>query len=387
MTSASTNVETASSEKEPVAKRTPLCDEHVGLGARMVDFAGWWMPVQYKGLKEEHLCVRSAVGLFDVSHMGEFFVRGPKALETVQWLTSNDASVLKAGEAQYSLLPNADGGLVDDLYVYCIEPNENYLLCVNAANIEKDWQHVTKNNRGAELVNASADWAQIAVQGPKAPALLERLFPGFLEMEKNRHREFAFRSTQVRVATTGYTGEAGAEVFVPARHAVELWRKLLQSGADLGVQPIGLGARDSLRTEMKYSLYGHEIDDTTNPFEAGLGWVVKASAKDFLGRGAMLKVKERGLKRKLVGLEVLERGIARQGYSVHATSEAVSAGVERVGWCTSGTVSPCTGKTVAIAYVPIELAEVGKTVWIDIRSKPVRAQVCKTPFVEPGKIQ
>lgn len=367
-------------------KKTPLADEHVRLGARMVEFAGWWMPVQYRGLKDEHLCVRKAVGLFDVSHMGEIFVRGPRALETVQWLTTNDASVLKAGEAQYSLLPNQDGGLVDDLYVYCIAPGAEYLLCVNAANIDKDWAHILANNRGADLENASANWGQIAVQGPRAPLLLERLFNGFGEMSKNQHREFSFGTTTVRVATTGYTGEAGAEIFVRAEFLVSLWNELLQQGADLGVQPIGLGARDSLRTEMKYSLYGHEIDDTTNPYEAGLGWVVKPKAKDFLGLGKIVQLKEQGLRRKLVGLEVLDRGIARQGYGIYSDAESVTRGEAPIGVCTSGTVSPCTGKTIAIGYVPIELAEIGQVLWIDLRGKPIRAKLCKTPFVESEKV-
>lgn len=359
-------------------KRTPLAGEHEALGARMVDFAGWWMPVQYVGLKEEHLACRSGVGLFDVSHMGEFRVTGPEALASLQWLTTNDVSKLTAGQAQYSLLPNADGGLVDDLYVYCIKPGEEYLLCVNAANVEKDFAHIMKHARGGRWVNESSDWGQIAVQGPKAPALLERLFPGFTLMTKNTHREFDFAGARVRVATTGYTGEDGAEVFVPASQTVALWRELMRAGQDLGVAPIGLGARDTLRTEMKFSLYGHEIDDSTNPYEAGLGWVVKPAAKDFLGRAPMLAAKEAGLKRKLIGLELVERGIPRQGYKV------LSSDGREIGVCTSGTMSPSTGASIAIAYVATEFAADGTEIAVDIRGKAVRAKIRPTPFVVPG---
>lgn len=370
--------ETKTASAVAVPKRTPLAPEHEALGARMVDFAGWWMPVQYVGLKEEHLACRSAVGLFDVSHMGEIRVTGPDSLASLQWLTTNDVSKLTAGQAQYSLLPNAQGGLVDDLYVYCIRPGEEYLLCVNAANVDKDFAHILKNARGGKWANESADWGQIAVQGPKAPALLERLFPGFGEMSKNTHREFSFAGGQVRVATSGYTGEDGAEVFVPAAQTVALWRELLRVGQDLGVAPIGLGARDTLRTEMKFSLYGHEIDDSSNPYEAGLGWVVKPAAKDFLGREPMVSAKEMGLKRKLIGLELLERGIPRQGYKVMAMDG------REIGVCTSGTMSPSTGASIAIAYVATEFAPDGTEIAVDIRGKAVRAKVRPTPFVVPG---
>jgi aminomethyltransferase len=370
--------ESKSTSAAPNPKRTPLALEHEALGARMVDFAGWWMPVQYLGLKEEHLACRSSVGLFDVSHMGEFRVKGPEALASLQWLTTNDVSKLAAGQAQYSLLPNAEGGLVDDLYVYCIQPGEEYLLCVNAANVDKDFAHILKNARGGNWVNESADWGQIAVQGPKAPTLLERLFPGFGAMAKNTHREFSFAGAQVRVATTGYTGEDGAEVFVPAAHTVALWRELMRVGQDLGVAPIGLGARDTLRTEMKFSLYGHEIDDSTNPYEAGLGWVVKPTSKEFLGRAPMLAVKEAGLKRKLIGLELVERGIPRQGYKV------LSSDGREIGVCTSGTMSPSSGASIAIAYVTPEFATDGTEIAVDIRGKAVRAKVRPTPFVVPG---
>lgn len=373
----------ASKPVSPVAmnapKKTPLADEHVRLGARMVDFAGWWMPVQYRGLKEEHLSCRTGVGLFDVSHMGEFRVRGPKSLETLQWITTNDVSKLAAGEAHYSLFPNPEGGLVDDLIVYCVKPGEEYLLCVNAANIEKDFAFVTANNRGAEVSNESSDWGQIAVQGPKALALLDRVFAAGDEkpsaMKAFTHRGFSWNGASVIVARTGYTGEEGAEVFVPASAVVNLWREFLEKGKDLGAEPIGLGARDTLRTEMKYSLYGHEIDDTTNPYEAGLGWVIKPQAKDFIGRAAIVAVKEKGLSRKLIGFELTERGIPRQGYTL------LSSAGEKIGVCTSGTMSPSTGASIGIGYVKSDFAANGTEIAVDIRGKAVKAKVRPTPFV------
>lgn len=362
-----------------MANKTPLTQEHERLGARMVDFAGWWMPVQYRGLKEEHLSVRSGVGLFDVSHMGEFRVSGPKSLETLQWITTNDVSKLGSGEAHYSLFPNENGGIVDDLIVYCVRPGEEYLLCVNAANIEKDFAFVMENNRGAILKNESADWGQIAVQGPKALTLLDRLFNNApSKMKSFTHREIAWSGTKVIVARTGYTGEDGAEVFVPTGKTVALWNELLEKGKDLGVEPIGLGARDTLRTEMKYSLYGHEIDDQSNPYEAGLGWVTKPMAKDFLGKAKILVAKEQGLKRKLIGFELLERGIPRQGY------ELKSASGEVIGVCTSGTMSPLTGASIGIGYVTLPFAADGTEIAVDIRGKAVKAKVRPTPFVESG---
>ncbi len=364
----------------PAPQRTPLADEHVRLGARMVDFAGWWMPVQYRGLKEEHLSCRSGVGLFDVSHMGEFRVRGPKSLETLQWITTNDVAKLGAGEAHYSLFPNAQGGMVDDLIVYCVVPGEDYLLCVNAANIEKDFAFVTAHNRGAQISNESSQWGQIAVQGPKALALLDRVLgksgghsPS--AMKAFTHRNFDWNGSQVILARTGYTGEEGAEVFVPSAKVVGLWREFLEKGKDLGAEPIGLGARDTLRTEMKYSLYGHEIDDTTNPYEAGLGWVVKPQAKDFIGRSVIVAAKEKGLSRKLIGFELTERGIPRQGYVLLAPTG------DRIGTCTSGTMSPSTGASIGIGYVKSEFAADGTEIMVEIRGKAVKAKVRPTPFV------
>lgn len=364
-------------ESSAPVKSTVLRSSHEKLGARMVDFAGWYMPVQYEGVKEEHQSVRTNVGLFDVSHMGEIFVRGPKALETLQWITTNDVAKLQAGQAHYSLFPNPQGGIVDDLFVYCLKPNEEYLLCVNAANIDKDFAFVQENNRGAEVVDASGEWSQIAVQGPKALELLNRVVsPEVGTMLVNTHREFPFAGGMVRVARTGYTGEPGAEVFVRNELAVRLWSDLLERGGDLGVKPIGLGARDTLRTEMKYSLYGHEIDDTTNPYEAGLGWVVKPAAKDFIGKAQMVAVKEAGLKRKLVGFSLSERGIPRQGYAL------LSFDNKEIGRVTSGTVSPSLNVSIGIGYVDVAFTDVGSEFNVDIRGRGAKARVVPTPFVK-----
>jgi len=364
-------------------QETHLRATHEASGAKMVPFAGWYMPVQYKGLKEEHLAVREHVGLFDVSHMGEIRVKGPKSLETLQWITTNDVSKLKAGEAQYSLFPNEDGGIVDDLFIYCMQPGEDYLLCVNASNADKDFAYVVKNNRGAEVVNESSMWSQIAVQGPKAIELMKRVLgAGVAEVPRNGHREFTFNGTTTILARTGYTGEDGAEIFVRNDQAANLWQALIQKGQDLGVQPIGLGARDTLRTEMKYSLYGNEIDDTTNPYEAGLGWVVKPAAKDFIGKAKILAAKEKGLRQKLVGIVLEDRGIPRQGFTVHSGPDSFDT--NKIGRVTSGTLSPSSGLPIGIAYIDAAYAEIGKTVYLDVRGRGAKARVVATPFVESG---
>jgi aminomethyltransferase len=357
-------------------KKTALCQEHEKLGAKMVEFAGWYMPIQYKGLREEHNCVRNQVGLFDVSHMGEIRVKGPKALETLEWLTTNKVSKLKDGEAQYGLLPNENGGLVDDLFIYCLKQNEDYLVCVNASNKDKDFAWMTKNNRGAQMTDESDYWGQIAIQGPKAMELCDRVF-GFpvSQMKRNTLKPSEFKGHKIIVATTGYTGEAGTEVFVEAKGAAELWNELLKQGQDLGVQPIGLGARDTLRTEMKYSLYGNEIDDQSNPYEAGLGWVVKPE-KDFMGRGPIVQAKEAGLKRQLVGFKMLDKGIPRHGYPL------VDAQGTSIGVVTSGTHSPTLDEPIGIGYVDMRHAAQGSEIYVDIRGRKVKAKVCPTPFVQ-----
>lgn len=364
----------------PDLKTTPLKDEHVRLGAKMVDFAGWYMPVEYKGLRHEHQVVREHVGLFDVSHMGEIRIKGPKALATVEWLTTNDVGRLNNNQAQYTLLPNDQGGVVDDLIVYCIEKNQEYLLCVNASNTDKDFNWMVRHNRDAEIVNESAQWGQIAVQGPKALRLLERIFPGVTPPT------FELRSTQfagerVWIARTGYTGEDGAEIFVPAAKTAELWRSLLERGQDLNVEPIGLGARDTLRTEMKYPLYGHELNDQTNPYSAGLGWVIKPKIKDFIGRSKILAEREKGLKHKLIGFRMRERGIPRQGYKLFSKEG------EPVGFVTSGTLSPTLNDNIGIGYIETGLSLEGTVFNVEIRTRMVEAEVVATPFVKDTSLQ
>ena len=357
--------------------KTPLVDEHIKLGARMVDFAGWYMPVQYKGLKEEHLNVRTHVGLFDVSHMGEVRVKGPKALETLEWLTTNDVSKLNNGEAQYSLLPNADGGLVDDIIVYCLSKNEDYLVCVNASNKDKDFAWMQKNNKGADITDDSSQWGQIAIQGPKALALCDEVFGHKVsEMKSFTVHSATFQGAPIMIATTGYTGEKGCEVFVEASATAALWQELLKVGEKHGVQAIGLGARDTLRTEMKYSLYGHEIDDTTNPYEAGLGWVIKPAKKDFIGKGAIVGAKEAGLQRSLVGFKMLDKGIPRQGYDLYSIDNIL------IGKVTSGTHSPSLDEPIGIGYVTVANSAEGTEIFVDIRGRKVKAKVCKTPFTK-----
>lgn len=368
---------TPSSTPTPEPKRTPLCDEHIKLGARMVDFAGWYMPVQYVGLREEHNATRNAVGLFDVSHMGEVRVKGPKALETLEWLTTNDVAKLNDGEAQYSLLPNFEGGLVDDIIVYCVQKNQDYLVCVNASNTEKDFAWMVKNNKGADITNESAQWAQIAVQGPKAFEIVDVV----LNHKVSAMKSFTFAAIKFQnhkgyVATTGYTGEKGCEIFIEKSGAASLWSELVTKAKAVGGMAVGLGARDTLRTEMKYSLYGHEIDDVTIPYESGLGWVIKPAKKDFIGKAKMLAAKEAGLRRSLIGFKMLDKGIPRQGYQVfNAENQAIGA-------VTSGTVSVTLDEPIGIAYVATQYSAEGCEFFIDIRGRKVKAKVCKTPFVQ-----
>ncbi len=376
--SSSNNDPSAATSGTPGAasfKKTPLCQEHIQLGAKMVEFAGWYMPIQYKGLREEHNCVRTQVGLFDVSHMGEVFVKGAKALATLEHLTTNDVNKLNPGEAQYSLLPNPQGGLVDDIIIYCIEKGTNYLVCVNAANKDKDFQWMLKNNLGADITDESSMWSQIAIQGPKGLELAQRIFPA-LPTKSFTFKVDQFKGSKVIIALTGYTGESGCEVFIENAGAAALWKTLLEKGADLGVQAIGLGARDTLRTEMKYSLYGHEIDDTTNPYEAGLGWVVKPAGKDFIGKGPILALKEKGLQRSLVGFRMVDKGIPRQGYSLFSFDN------KEIGKVTSGTHSPTLDEPIGIGYVTVENAKIGTEILVDIRGRKVKAKVVKTPFIE-----
>jgi aminomethyltransferase len=357
-------------------KKTPLFNEHQKLNARMVEFAGWHMPIQYKGLREEHECVRQHVGLFDVSHMGEIRFKGPKALASLEWLTTNNVANLKKGDAHYSLLPNDRGGLVDDIIIYCLEENQDYLVCVNAANKDKDFAWMVKHNKGADITDESDRWSQIAVQGPKALSLCDQVLGAPIsQMAGFKILPVKFQGHQALVATTGYTGEKGCEIFIENAGAATLWCALMQIGQPLSVQPIGLGARDTLRTEMKYSLYGNEIDDTTNPYEAGLGWVIKADHKEYLGKAEILGKKTRGLERKLIGFKMQEKGIPRHGYSLFSFDN------KEIGKVTSGTHSPTLDEPIGIGYVTADLAKEGSEFLVDIRGRKVKAQVCKTPFL------
>ena len=354
-------------------KRTPLHDAHVKAGARMVPFGGWDMPVQYAGIIEEHRTVRRAVGLFDVSHMGEFEVEGPQALSALQSLTTNDVAALDIGQVQYSALCYPDGGIVDDLTVYRIGA-DRYMLTVNAGNIDKDWEWVSGHAGGARWRNVSADTALIAVQGPKAEGLVGRLSErDVTAIGYYRFAHGAVAGVHTLISRTGYTGEDGFELYVAAGDATRLWSALLDAGRADGVAPIGLGARDTLRLEMRYALYGNDIDATTNPLEAGLGWIVKPAKGPFIGRDAIEKVRATGPARRLIGLEMTERAVARHGYPV------VKDGA-RIGVVTSGSYGPSVDRSIAMAYVATAHAAVGTEIGVEIRGEARPARVVKTPF-------
>ena len=361
-------------------KRTPLYDAHVRAGARMVPFGGWEMPVQYRGILDEHRIVRSAVGLFDVSHMGEFEIEGPDALATLQALTTNDVAALEIGQVQYSLLCYPEGGVVDDLTLYRLGP-DHYMMTVNASNIDKDWAWVTERSkaqeRRARWRNVSAETGLIAVQGPRAEALVGRL------ADQDVTRIAYYRFTRGKVAgaaavlsRTGYTGEDGFELYLAAGDTPRVWAALLDAGQADGVAPIGLGARDTLRLEMRYALYGNDLDQTTNPLEAGLGWVVKPAKGEFIGRDAIEKVRAAGLARRLVGLEMADRSVARHGYPV--LKDGARAGV-----VTSGSYGPSVDRSIAMAYVAAAHTAVGTEVQVEIRGQGRAARVVKTPFWTP----
>jgi aminomethyltransferase len=356
-----------------MAQRTPLYDAHVRAGARMVEFAGWSMPVQYAGLLEEHAAVRERAGLFDVSHMGEVVFRGPEALAALQRLFTNDLAKCADGQAQYGCLCHEDGGIVDDVVVYR-RAQDDLLVCVNAANRQKDFDWLHGHASGADVVNESDDWAQLALQGPLAPQVLQKLTGVRLGgVGTYRFTTGDVAGVPCLVARTGYTGEDGFELFCPPAEAARLWDALLEAGAPEGVRPCGLGARDSLRLEMAYRLYGSDMDDATTPLEAGLAWVVKLDKGEFVGREALRRQKEAGVGRKLVGFVLTEPGIARHGYPV-------VQGGKPVGTVTSGTKSPSLGTSIGLAYVPAALAAEGSTFGVEIRGRAVAARVVKTPF-------
>ncbi len=357
--------------KEP--KKTPLFEAHIRRSGKMMEFAGWQMPLQFKGIRREHLHVRKNLGLFDVSHMGEIRVRGREALKTLQWLTTNDVSKLQQGQAQYNLLSNKQGGVTDDLIVYCFKPEEDYLLCVNAANIEKDFKFLMENNHGAIIEDESNQWGQIAVQGPLALDCLEKVTGlsikncpifGFLE--------WPWKEQICYVARTGYTGEQGAEIFVPRTLTENLWEKFFKECPE--AEPIGLGARDTLRMEMAYPLYGQDINETTFPQEVGLGWVVKIHKGDFLGRSAMMKAIKKRAMGKRVGIELTGRGIARNGYKVFSIDS------KEIGVVTSGTLSPSLDKAIAMVRLFPKVGKMGEKVLVEMRNKRVEGRIVKTPF-------
>jgi aminomethyltransferase len=340
----------------------------------MVEFGGWEMPVQYRGVIAEHVAVRDCAGLFDVSHMGEVEVRGPRSMDLCQRITANDVSRLKSGQAQYSLLLNENGGIVDDIVVYKLEA-DHFFLCVNAANTEKDFHWIKEKTEGmAEIENSSSRYVQLALQGPLAQKILQRLTQ--LRLEEMRPFHFLFgevSSIRCLVSRTGYTGEDGFELYCESDEGERLWDHLIEGGSDLGLQPAGLGARDTLRLERALPLYGHELDETTTPLEAGLEWVTKLSKESFLGREALLKQKQEGIGRRLIGLELVEPGIARSHYPILKQGRPI-------GQVTSGTKSPTLGRSIALGYVAREEAGLGNNIEIEIRDRKVGARIVSLPF-------
>jgi aminomethyltransferase len=355
-------------------KRTPLYEAHRAAGAKFVAFGGWEMPVQYAGIIEEHKTVRTAVGLFDVSHMGEIEIKGPRALEVVQRLTTNDAAKLADGQVQYSLLCYPHGGIVDDLTVYRLGP-EHFFFCVNAANTDKDYAWIVEQAGGAaDIRDISAEIVQLALQGRQAQATLQPLCDRPLEAIRYYWAAKAkVRGVEALVSRTGYTGEDGFEIYCPAAHGRAVWDALLEAGAAYGIKPVGLGARDTLRLEMGYALYGNDITAETSPWQAGLSWVVRLNKGEFIGRDALLKERAEGVKRRLVGFTMVDRGVARSHYRI-------SAAGQEIGEVTSGTMSPSLNKAIGLGYVRSDYAKVGTALQIDIRGKPAQAQVAATPF-------
>ena len=349
------------------------------MGAKMVDFGGWDMPVEYSGVIDEHRAVRERVGLFDVSHMGEIEVRGPQALNLVQHVTVNDASKLKLGQAQYSALLYETGGFVDDILVHKVA-DEHYFLCVNASNQDKDYEHIAANNRfDATVENAGPRFAQLAVQGPLATGVAQKFTDINLTPVKRYHFvDGHFSGVPARIARTGYTGEDGWEIYVAPEHAVRVWNEILTAGADFGILACGLGARNTLRMESAMPLYGHEIDATITPWEAGLDWIVKLEKGDFLGREALVKQKQKGITRKLIGFEVRGRGIARDGYEI-------LTGGAGTGWVTSGGPAPALNKNLGMCYLPLQLAEPGNAIEISVRGRGVEAVTIPMPFYKRAR--
>ena len=363
-------------------KRTPLYEAHKKLGARIVDFAGWEMPVLYSGIIEEHRAVRNSVGIFDVSHMGEIEIVGREAVKLLQFLTVNDVTRLNDNECQYSIMCYPDGGIVDDILVYRLT-GERFMLCVNASNADKDYQWILKSLhagraegmfRNAEVKNVSDIISQISIQGKNSEPLLQKITGDDLSVM--RHNLFVLTNVDgvnTMVSRTGYTGEDGFEIYLKNENAERVWNRLLEIGKEYDIKPVGLGARDTLRLEMKYPLYGNDISEKTTPLEAGLNWVTKFDKGNFMGRDSLLKQKENGLKRKLIGFEMIDKGIPRSHYSIFK-------GAEQVGEVTSGTMSPSLNKAIGVGYVKIEISGIGNEIEIDIRGSHQKAKIVSTPF-------
>jgi aminomethyltransferase len=356
-------------------RNTALTDIHIALGAKMVPFAGFNMPVQYEGVNLEHETVRNGVGVFDVSHMGEFLLKGPKALDLIQKFSSNDASVLFDGKAQYSCMPNGKGGIVDDLIIYRVNAEE-YFIVVNASNIEKDWNWISSHNdMGVEMHNLSDQYSLLAIQGPKAAEAMQTLTDVDLSSMVYytfQHGTFA-GIDNVMISATGYTGSGGFEIYVKNEDIIHVWNKVMEAGSSFGIKPIGLAARDTLRLEMGFCLYGNDIDDTTSPLEAGLGWITKFT-KDFVDAEFLRNQKDAGIKRKLIAFEMIDRGIPRHDYPI------IDAQGNTIGKVTSGTMSPSMKVGIGLGYVAIEHAHLDGEIFIEIRDKGVKAKVVKLPF-------
>ena len=359
-------------------KVTAFNQIHKNYGAKMVEFAGYEMPIEYSGIKDEHMTVREAVGVFDVSHMGEFWVKGPRAIDLLKKLSSNDPTLLNPGQAQYSCFPNGKGGIVDDLLIYCYEP-EKYMLVVNAANIEKDWNWVVTNNSvGAELENSSDQISQLAIQGPKATATLQKL----TSVNLSEIKYYTFVTDEIAgvkdviISATGYTGAGGFELYFYNSEATKIWNAVFEAGAEFGIKPIGLAARDTLRLEMGYCLYGNDIDDTTSPIEAGLGWITKFNnGRQYIDREFLTMQKNEGVTRRLRGFVLKERGIPRHG------SDLVNSGGEIIGHVTSGTMSPVLNVGIGMGYVAKEYSAFGTQIFVQIRNKAIPAEIVKIPFI------
>ncbi len=359
-------------------KDTPFTQKHIALGAKMAEFAGYNMPISYTGINEEHNAVRKNAGIFDVSHMGEFIVKGEDALDLIQRITTNDASKLTAGKAQYSCFTNENGGIIDDLIVYCIEEKKVYMLVVNAANIEKDWNWIQKqNHRKTEIHNISDRTCLLAIQGPNATKILQPLTDiDIMNMKYYTFVKGRFADIEnILISATGYTGSGGIEIYFENKNGTAgiIWDKIFEQGTPLGLKPIGLAARDTLRLEMGYCLYGNDIDDTTTPLEAGLGWITKFN-KDFIAKEILAKQKTEGINKKLVGIEMIEKGIPRHSYEIKNSEGAI------IGRVTSGTQSPSLNKAIAMGYVDINYSKIDTEVYIKVRDKLLLAKVVKLPF-------